>query len=291
MKILVIGRNGQLGNLFFERNRNSDFEIIYTNRDQLDLENESTIVSCLEFYKPNIVINLAAYTKVDNAEEERHKAFTINSSSMKILSEATSSINATLIHISSDYVYNGTSTKPHKENSSTDPTSYYGFTKLIGEENIKASGCNHIIIRTSWVFSEYGENFLKTMLNIGKKSNVVKVVNDQRGCPTYGGDIVDIINKFIYAIYVNDYKNGIYNFCSTPECSWYDFAIKIFSVSTSLGQVIPNKIIPVSSIEFPSKAIRPSYSVLDCLKIQTLFSIDLPSWERRTEEVVAKLIS
>ena len=184
-------------------------------------------------------------------------------------------IGCWLIHVSTDYVFDGNSKVPYKEDDQTNPQGVYGETKLKGELAIQASGCKHIIIRTAWVFSEYGNNFLKTMLRLGAERDELSIVGDQIGCPTYAQDIARSIVEIVPQL-ISLKDNGIYHYCGDRPCSWYDFAKAIFEASHTLGNKVPKLLHPIKTSEYPTKALRPIYSVLDCSKISHHFKITQP---------------
>ena len=237
---------------------------------------------------PDIVINATAYTFVDKAEEEKNIADLINHEAVKNIAHICSSIGCWLIHISTDYVFDGYSKVPYKELDKTSPTGAYGKTKLDGELAIQSSNCKYIIIRTSWLFSEYGNNFLKTMLRIGKNSNDLSIVDDQIGCPTYAQDLASTISNIVTSL---DSKkiSGIYHYSGYKSCSWYDFALAIFDQAKAYDLIIPDTINPVSTSSYQTKAHRPGFSVLDCAKIKTDFNVALSNWDKGIIRAINKL--
>ena len=290
MKILVLGCKGQLGRCLNDQLINTDHEVIYTSREQIDIANfEQTKNKILEI-SPELVINATAYTAVDKAEEDKKTADLINHLTVKNIADICSQQGCWLIHVSTDYVFEGNSNVPYKEEDETNPQGVYGESKLKGEFAIQTSGCKHIIIRTAWVFSEYGNNFLKTMLRLGAEREELSIVGDQVGCPTYAQDIAKSIISIIPHLYLEKEIQGIYHFCGDKPCSWNDFAKVIFSEAEFLGARIPNSVKAINTIDYPTPAVRPAYSVLDCSKIQSYFGINDSDWILGVKTAVKKLI-
>lgn len=284
MKVLVIGKNGQLGrsiqNLVEENNITELFDFV--GRDDLDLNNSNNIS---QYFKDNIfdiVINCAAYTFVDKAEEERETANQINHLALSQLAEIAMDQKTKLIHISSDYVFNGHQANPYKETDDTDPINFYGLTKLNGEKEIqKLMPINAIIIRAGWIYSEYGNNFVKTMLRLGKEKNNIDIVVDQIGSPTYAKDLANLILKIITDINYLRKSNPteIYHFSNQGEISWYEFAKEIFKMSN-----INCLVNPIKSVQYPTLAARPRYSVMDKKKIIENLDVKLIKWKSSLKE-------
>jgi dTDP-4-dehydrorhamnose reductase len=276
MKILVTGSNGQLGQTIRDKAIDfTGFNWIFTDIEQLNITSESETDSFFAANKPDILINCAAYTAVDRAEDDRENAFLVNSLAPKLLAEACKKYNAKIIHTSTDYVFDGSSTIPYAENDQVNPTSVYGLSKLDGEQKVLITLPDSIIIRTSWLYSEYGSNFVKTMIRLANEKEFLNVVNDQRGTPTYAGDlasaILEICNQYSES---QTWKAGIYHFSNLGECTWFDFANEILKLKG-----IKTPVLPVSSDKFPSKVKRPQYSVLDKSKIIKEYKIKIPHWE------------
>ena len=227
MKILVLGCSGQLGRCLNDQLGNSGYDVVFTSREQINIANFDKTKNKILNISPNIVINASAYTAVDRAEEEQEMAELLNHYAVANIAKICNLLNIWLIHISTDYVFDGYSKYPYKENDQTNPQSVYGNTKLKGELAIQSSGCKHIIIRTAWVFSGYGTNFLKTMLRLGAQRNELSIVSDQIGCPTYAQDIAKSIVKIIPQLESHK-DNGLYHYCGDKPCSWYEFATNNF---------------------------------------------------------------
>lgn len=277
--ILVTGSNGQLGNelrLVVEDNDKVN-QYLFTDVSELDITDKSAVTAYLESNKIDIVVNCAAYTNVDKAEDDRENADLINHIGPKNLAEECRERNGFLIHISTDYVFDGTKNTPYVETDKTKPLGVYGETKLNGENAIINSGCEYVIIRTSWLYSSFGNNFLKTIQKLTAEKESIKVVFDQIGTPTYAGDLANVINTIIQK---NDkeIKNQIYHFSNEGVCSWYDFAVAINEAFRHSC-----KVMPCHSDEFPSKVTRPSYSVLDKTKIKEALGIEMKYWREAME--------
>ena len=288
MKILVLGSMGQIGRCLNDQLRKTSYETIYTSRKQIDIANFVSTKSKISKICPQVIINAAAYTSVDKAEEDIKNANKINHLAVNNLAKICFQLNCLLIHISSDYVFDGKSNKPYKENDKTNPRSVYGKTKLNGEIAIKASGCKNIIIRTSWVYSEYGNNFLKTMLRLGMTHDEVSIVSDQIGCPTYAQDIAKTILEIISK--QEHFKdNNTYHYSGNEACSWYDFAKIIFDHAKNNNLQIPKKIKSIRSSTHQNLAERPQFSVLDCKKIEKDFNVYTSDVSKGVRQVLRKL--
>ena len=288
MKILVIGSNGQLGKCLIDQFKFTDFNTFYTSRSDIDISDFYASNKIIKEIQPNIIINAAAYTAVDKAEIEKEKAYLLNKDAVKNLSNICSDINCWLIHISTDYVFDGKSNIPYTENDSVNPQSTYGSSKLAGEIAIKESGCKYVIIRTSWVFSNYGVNFMNTMLKLAKTNDNIEIVNDQFGCPTYGHDLAKAIISIISVINKNTLLSGTYNFCGDKLCSWFEFANTIFSELSFMSKKIPPSIRATPSTNYKTLAVRPAYSALDCSKINKYFGISTSNWKEGIKDAIIK---
>nr|BAT24214.1 dTDP-6-deoxy-L-mannose dehydrogenase/ dTDP-4-dehydrorhamnose reductase [Klebsiella sp. SW4] len=284
MKVLLTGANGQLGRCFQDRVP-KDWIVFAANSTDLDITNQDTVLTTVARFQPDIIINTAAYTAVDKAETEAVIANLVNNIGPKNLALAAMKHNSRFIHISTDYVFDGKSDVPYTEVDPTNPLGVYGKTKLDGEQSVANILSKSIILRTAWVFSEYGNNFLKTMLFLGNERNSLGIVSDQRGCPTYAGDIAFAIIDLIKA----QAEGGIYHYCGDSEVSWFDFAVAIFKHAEEKGKVI--KIPELNAITtecYHTPAKRPLRSTLDTTKIQKIGI--LPSdWRLAIGDVIAKL--
>ena len=273
MKILVLGSKGQLGQCLNDQFAITEHEVVYTSRGQIDIaEFEVTKAQILEI-SPDIVINATAYTAVDKAEEERQAAVRINHLAVANISSICYQLDCWLIHVSTDYVFDGNSEVPYKEDNPTNPQGVYGDSKLKGEAAIEASGCKYLIMRTAWVYSEYGNNFLKTMLRLSADRDELSIVGDQIGCPTYAQDIAKSIVSILSCLDLKDSSSGIYHYCGDEPCSWYDFARAIFLEAEVRGLKTPPYVPSIATADYPTPAVRPAYSVLDCSKIERRFDV------------------
>ena len=287
MKILVLGCKGQLGRCLNDQLVNTDHEVIYTSREQIDIADFEVTKSKILGFSPDLIINATAYTAVDMAEEDQNTANLINHLAVKNIADICNQLQSWLIHVSTDYVFDGNSKVPYKEDDQTNPQGAYGETKLEGELAIQSSGCKHIIIRTAWVFSEYGNNFLKTMLRLGAERDELSIVGDQIGCPTYAQDIARSIVVIAPQLNSREY-NGIYHYCGDQPCSWYDFANAIFDQAMSNNLKIPSIVNSIKTSAYPTPAKRPAFSVLDCSKIENVFGVHASNWLDGIGQVISK---
>jgi len=279
MKILVIGKNGQLGQSINKivSNTQSNNEFVFVGRDQLDLSNENNVASYFESNDFDIIINCAAYTAVDKAESEVELANQVNHLGVKQLAQIANKQKAKLIHISTDYVFDGESDEPYLESNITNPINTYGKTKLAGEQAVLVAMQNGaIIIRTSWVYSEYGHNFVDTMLRLGKERDELNVVSDQIGSPTYAGDLARAILHIIQTeVFLNSsQETQIYHYSNEGVCSWFDFAKEIFAFAS-----IQCTVNPITTEQYPTPAQRPTNTLMDKDKISQTFGVNIPYWE------------
>jgi dTDP-4-dehydrorhamnose reductase len=281
-KILVTGSNGQLGNEL--RDIASVFplyEFVFTDVGELSITDNDAVKKIFEEHRPAYLINCAAYTAVDKAESEKELNNQINGVAVGILALASKQNGTKFIHISTDYVFNGTASRPLREDDNVDPVNAYGASKLLGEQLAVENDPETIIIRTSWVYSFYGRNFVKTMISLMNERKSIGVVNDQVGSPTYASDLAQAIMQIISS---GKWVPGIYNFSNNGVISWFDFANEIKRLIKS--SCIVN---PLTTEQFPTPAKRPKYSVLDKTKIQETFSIQLKDWEKSLNECIQKL--
>jgi dTDP-4-dehydrorhamnose reductase len=291
LKILVLGANGQLGQCLKDQFSSTDYQVIFTSKAEIDVSDYNATRKIITQIKPEIVINASAYTAVDNAEKDFTSANKINHLAVDNIAKSVAHINSLLIHVSTDYVFDGNETSPYKEDAATNPQGVYGQTKLLGELAIERSGCKYFIIRTAWIFSEYGHNFLKTMLDLGMERDQLNVVNDQIGCPTYAQDIARSIIYILTKERLEDYEYGIYHYSGNIECSWYEFARYIFLQAKKKNIKTPKKLNPIKTAEYPTMAYRPIYSVLDSGKIYSSFGIEPSEWKKGVEIDIQNLIN
>lgn len=275
MVVLVTGANGQLGQaLQFISGNYPAVDFIFCSSSELDITDSANCKVVFGKYQPQFCINAAAYTAVDKAESEYEKAHAINVIGAKNLAEACKKYNSVLVHISTDFVFDGEKTTPYTEEDLPNPTGVYGLTKLDGEEAIQTILEEHFIIRTSWVYSQFGNNFMKTMLRLASDRDSLSVVNDQIGTPTNAVDLAEALLTICTSDIQLKSSFGIYNFSNEGQCSWFDFAKKIFEVNNI--SITVNSI-PTSS--YPTPAKRPKYSVLDKTKIKKIFGFNIKKWE------------
>lgn len=273
--ILVTGADGQLGREMQIASRSSRNRFIFTDiageHERLDITDPQAIADIVRENHVNVIVNCAAYTNVDKAETDPETANLLNNIAAGNLADAMKAVNGTLIHISTDYVFQGDRNIPCREDWPTEPLGVYGKTKLAGEKSIEATGCASIIIRTAWLYSPFGKNFVKTMRDLTSSRESLKVVFDQVGTPTYAGDLAETICRIIEAGQLD--KTGIYHFSNEGVCSWFDFAKAICEMSGNTCDIRP-----CHSDEFPSPVARPHFSVLDKTKIKQTFGIRIPYW-------------
>ena len=284
MNILVTGANGQLGCEMRRLGAVSPNNYIFTDVAELDITNADAVMYVAKHYSIDAIVNCAAYTNVDKAESDEAMAELINATAVGNLARAMKEVGGTIFHVSTDYVFGSEGNTPRTEDMPLNPLGVYGRTKLKGEEAILASGCKALIFRTAWLYSEFGNNFLKTMMRLTAEREQVNVVFDQVGTPTYAGDLALAIFSIIEAG-VYEGNEGIYHFSNEGVCSWYDFAVEIAAVAGNTGC----RVNPCHSSEFPSPVTRPSYSVLDKTKIKETFDIDIPHWRESMEYCVKRI--
>jgi dTDP-4-dehydrorhamnose reductase len=274
-KIIVTGANGQLGSEIKQLAvQYPEFEFVYTDIDTLDLSNKAELTYYIQQHQPDYLINCAAYTAVDKAEEDSTTAELINAIVPQTIAQLAKRFNFKFIHISTDYVFSGEHFKPISESTATAPASVYGKTKLLGEELVRKE-TDAIIIRTSWLYSKYGNNFIKNMLNHGSKRAVLGVVFDQTGTPTNAADLASAILSIIDQHKLNKkWHSGVYHYSNEGVCTWYDFAHEIMQIAG-----LNCKVKPILTHEYPLPAPRPAYSVMNKQKIKDTYDIDIPYWK------------
>lgn len=283
--ILVTGANGQLANeiksISIQHPQNN---FIFVTKEELPVDNKDAIELFFEEHRIDYCINCAAYTAVDKAESEKEKAFLINADAVGSLANICRIHKVKFIHISTDYVYDGSSNIPLREEDPVAPINIYGSSKLKGEELALKENPSTLIIRTSWVYSSFGNNFVKTMLRLFKEKSEINVVSDQHGCPTYAADLAEVIMNFVEKMEQGNDFTGIVNYCNTGVTTWYEFAEEIKSLLNSNCKINP---IPTSS--YPTPAKRPQFSVLDTSKIKELLQLDIPFWKESLRDCLAGL--
>jgi dTDP-4-dehydrorhamnose reductase len=283
--ILVTGANGQLGKEFcILAPHYPAYHFLFASKEELSIIDPGSVEKYFSENKIDYCFNCAAYTAVDKAEMETESAFESNGNAVARLASVCKKYGSQFIHISTDYVFNGNATEPYKETNETDPVNIYGASKLLGETAAIKNNPGSIVIRTSWLYSSFGKNFVKTMLRLMNEKDNISVVNDQFGCPTYANDLAQVIMKII-----TENENpaaGIYHYCNDGKISWYEFALAIKEISGSNCMVNP-----VPSSQYPTPAKRPKYSVLDTSKIQQVFKIKIPFWKDSLEKCISLLKS
>lgn len=277
--VLVTGANGQLGSEFkYLSKKYPDFKLLFTDIAELDILDMDSLTAYVKLERPDYIINCAAYTNVDGAEENGVIAYKLNSLGLRNISKVSKNYDVGCIHISTDYVFSGNEQVPYTESSRPQPINVYGLTKYFGEQElIKRNPSNSLIIRTSWLYSSFGDNFVKTILKLAKDKSSISVVNDQFGSPTYARDLAEAILKILP--YKNKNAVEIFNFANYNTCSWFEYAKEIVELSS-----YDCKVIPVSSEDFQSKAKRPKYSILNTEKFEKTFQISMTSWKNSLKE-------
>ena len=284
LNILITGANGQLGRSLQRLGGVSPHNYICTDVAELDITDAGAVLRAVREQGIDVIVNCAAYTDVERAEEDETRADLLNHKAAGNLAAAAKETGATLFHVSTDYVFDGTAHTPYTEEVTPSPLGAYGRTKLAGERAVMASGCRYLIFRTAWLYSEYGKNFLKKMLRLTSERDTLQVVFDQIGTPTYAGDLALAIFSIIEAgRYAGN--EGVYHFTDEGVCSWYDFATEI---AAAAGHD-KCRILPCHTSEFPTKATRPAYSVLDKTKVKQTFQMDIPHWREAMLYCLEKL--
>lgn len=292
--VLVIGKSGQLARCLFDCATNaSELRFEFWGRETLDFAATTDIAARIESRAPDIVINAAAYTAVDKAEEEPDLAMKVNGYAPGEIAKGAAACNAAIIHVSTDYVFDGLGQRPYSEDDETNPSGVYGRTKLAGERAVAQATSRHLIIRTSWVYSPYGNNFIKTMLRLGAERDNLNVVSDQIGCPTSATDLAQFIVGAIPRLGAepeNAEIHGVLNAAGSGIASWYDLAGHVFRCAKKFGRSIPD-LSPILTADYPTPATRPANSRLDMARMRRVFGTELPVWERSVERDVELLVA
>lgn len=280
--IIIFGASGQLGQCLKKVSSDKDINnLIFLKQEEADILDEQKLKSVFENYQPIFIINCAAYTAVDKAEDEVELARKINKTGAKNLALCCKHYGTVMIHVSTDFVFEGNHPNLLVETDIAEPINIYGITKLEGEKDIAEILLQHFIIRTSWLYSEYGNNFVKTMLKLGAERDELKIISDQIGTPTYA---IDLANCILQIISSASQEYGTYHYSNEGLCSWYDFAKAIFDISSTAF-----KVLPIRSHEYPTKATRPLFSVMDKSKIKENFSMEIPYWRDSLIKCIEKL--
>ena len=291
MKVLITGAQGQVGKEIAYLANKYQYDVIAASRIDLDITNSKNLNNYIKNHKPDIVINAAAYTAVDKAEEEQALAYAINHNGAENLAATCLEQSIPLIHISTDYVFDGSKEEAYNEEDKVSPLGTYGMSKWQGEESIRKQMTQYLILRVAWVFGAQGNNFVKTMLRLGKEKDKLNVVTDQFGGPSPAKNIAEAIIKLV-AQYEKDKKLqwGTYHYCGNPKTTWYDFAKEIFEQANEIGLL--NKKIqvnPILTTQYPTPAKRPKNSMLDCVKFKNTFKIEMPDWREALKHVLTEL--
>jgi dTDP-4-dehydrorhamnose reductase len=290
MRILVCGAGGQVGQELVERAAGFGLEVLAPARAQLDISKPEQVAAAMR-QRPGLIINAAAYTHVDNAESHSEQAYAVNRDGARNLAEAAEHAGVPLFHISTDYVFSGEADHPYIESDETGPTGVYGASKLAGEEAIRACLPAHLILRTSWVYGVYGNNFVKTMLRLARQRDALGVVSDQMGCPTQAGAIASVLLELARRHAAGTgLAWGVYHYSGAPACSWYDFAAEIFRQGERAGLIARQPTVsPIATAQYPTPARRPAWSVLDCSRFESAFGLKPHAWQDDLADVIATL--
>jgi dTDP-4-dehydrorhamnose reductase len=291
VRVLVIGKGGQLARTLRNTTLQSGVEMLFAGRPECDLRTPGSAAQTIEQAKPDCIINTAAYTAVDLAESEPELAFAINSRGAGEIADAAEAVGARMVHISTDYVFNGYSTRPLTEGSPTGPLNVYGQSKLAGEEAVRQASPDALIVRTSWLYSPYGGNFVSTVLRLAAERDELRIVDDQIGCPTSASDLAGALVALAER-WSQDDGTGLgetYHFAGREHCSWADFARGIIDESVGLGGKLA-RVLPIATADYPTPAIRPAYTVLDCSKFDRDFGFPRLDWQTAVRSVVAELM-
>jgi len=292
MKVLITGVNGQLGSELFRSGQTADFKIHCLNRQQLDITNESRVQQVFERISPSLVINAAAYTDVDRAEKESDLAFAVNKSGPAYLARYCADHHLAFIHISTDYVFDGTKGQPYQEDDPIAPLGVYGQSKAQGEAAIRSILSNHIIVRTSWLYGVYGHNFVKTMLSLATEKTDLRVVDDQFGSPTSAADLAKAVLTIAGKISADEEVEwGIYHYCGKGVTSWHGLAEKTIELARPYTAIKTRQVEAITTAEWPTATKRPPYSVLDCTRIKNQFEIETEPWQESLKHAIARIFS
>lgn len=280
MKVLITGCNGQVGHCLVEQLQGKA-DVLALDAQELDITQEQVVFDTVNVFKPDVIINAAAYTAVDRAEIENEISYKVNHDGPKYLAQAAQSIDALILHISTDYVFEGNKVGLYSEEDFTNPQGVYGASKLAGEQAVIKACNKHIILRTAWVFCEHGNNFVKTMLRLGQERDALSIVGDQFGGPTYAGDIAAALISVAQQCLAGKSAWGIYHFSGLPSVSWYEFADVIFEKAIDYGLITKApKLTCIETHQYPTPAKRPRNSKLDCQKIDDVFNIKPSDWQQ-----------
>ena len=291
MRLLVTGAEGQLGRALTRKARAGDFEAVSLSHADLDLTDRVSVETALTSNQWDVAVNTAAYTAVDRAESDLETAMAVNRDGPRFLAESCADLGKPLIHISSDYVFDGAKETPYLEGDLTAPLGAYGRSKAAGEVEIRRRLDKHVILRTAWLYGVDGSNFVKTMLKIGRERETIRVVADQFGCPTYAGDLAEAVLAAARKITAENQGDwGTYHYCGGGRTTWYDFAVRIFDLAGKFDRFKVREIVPLTTAEFPTPARRPKFSVLDCRRFEKVFGIRPPAWEDGLARMIGRFM-
>lgn len=289
MKIVLLGAKGQVGSEVAQLAKAQKLQLLAFDRDDFDVTDLAKTYQTLIEQCPDIVINCTAYTAVDKAQAECELAFHINRDAVAAMAKACTSLQIPLLHLSTDYVFNGKASQPYHENDPAAPLGVYGLSKWEGEERIRALHKQHIIIRTSWVFGVHGNNFVKTILRLAGEREQLKIVADQTGCPTAARDIAAMLLHIAHIVIKGQTTWGTYHFCGQPSVTWHEFANTIVEYAAPIMPICAKEIVPITTQQYPTPAQRPQYSVLNTDKIKNIFSLQIPDWRVELKHIIEEL--
>lgn len=288
MRLLIFGRGGQVGSELVAASGAHGIEIVALDRDNADFTDQGALRRAVHAHRADVVINAAAYTAVDKAESEAAMAFALNADAPRTVAEACRESATPLIHISTDYVFDGQGTRPYREDDPVAPLGVYGRTKLAGETAVRETLDQHVIVRTAWIFSAVGSNFVKTMLRLAETRDEIAVVDDQRGCPTAASDLALALLAAAQHVHATKQGWGTYHYCGAGETTWHDFAAAIFAETRGQSHRRP-RLRRITTAEYPTPARRPAYSVLDCAKFARTFAKQAAPWLPSLRAVIRSL--
>jgi dTDP-4-dehydrorhamnose reductase len=292
LKVFVTGHRGMLGQDLLPMLQRQGYDLHCIDLGDIDISREDDVHRAISFCMPNLVINCAAYTAVDKAEQERERAFAVNRDGAGFVANTCAKFEIPIIHVSTDYVFDGKSERPYLEDDPVHPLSTYGLSKWEGEKAIRSFNEQYIIIRTSWLFGAHGQNFVKTILRQAREKDELKIVDDQKGCPTWTGDLSEVLTHIAAKILQNNEEVpwGTYHFCGQRAVTWYEFATCIIEEGRKRKQLKTTRIIPIQTSDYPTAAKRPAWSVLDCSKIGSTFNIFPRPWLNGLKKVLDDLL-
>lgn len=289
MRLLVTGSEGQVGGALVERAGKAGVKVIGLDRSGLNIADHDAVHKAVQEHSPDVVVNAAAYTAVDRAEDQQEEAFFVNRDGARFLASACDAAGIPLIHLSTDYVFDGKKAGSYSESDPPDPIGVYGRSKWEGEEAVRAALDRHIILRTSWVFSPRGSNFVRTMLKLAGEQDELLVVSDQHGCPTPADAVADAILVIYNKLLGGEQSWGTYHFAGQPTATWYEFAQAVFGEARVQGRSRVPSVVPISSSQYPTRALRPMNSVLATDKIEATFGIHAPAWKATLPSTISAI--